>query len=413
MNDEVTELKKLLLDENFTNIQTLVNEEINLMSILRIAHKELQHSNLLAWLFDPNETHKLNDFFLKEFIKLYYKENEYKDLGNTKSKLSVFDFINLDFSDLEIRREHANIDILILSKSNGFCIMIENKIYAREGHGQLEKYRTYIETKYPEYKYKIYIYLSLFEQEISESESENYVKLTYQHIKKLLDQILNNESTTIANNTKFVLTQYIQTLKTLMNENEEIEKIAQDLYSKYKSSFDLVFKYAHPSSITHPPNNLLELINKTKGIKPFKSSKSYVRFQPNFLNENIQYLRDNDFIKQNDDLTTSWLFLFEFHVTRSCINFDMKIGDYSSQKHRLKLYELFQKNEHVFNKVNSRKNSLSPTWHLSFRKTILKASEYNKYVDGEINDINDIIKERFNDLIAIDLPKIRKIIISE
>ena len=64
-----TQLKKLILDDDFTSIQGLVNEEINLMSILRIANKELQHSNLLAWLFDPNETHKLGDFFVKEFIK--------------------------------------------------------------------------------------------------------------------------------------------------------------------------------------------------------------------------------------------------------------------------------------------------------------------------------------------------------
>ena len=164
MNEITTELKKLILDDEFTNIKRLVNEEINLMSILRIAHKELQHSNLLAWLFDPNESHKLGDFFIKEFIKLYFKENEYQDLGNTKSKLSVFDFVQLDFSDLEIRREHKNIDILILSKSNDFCIMIENKIYANEANGQLKKYREYIEKQYSSYKHKIFIYLSLFKR---------------------------------------------------------------------------------------------------------------------------------------------------------------------------------------------------------------------------------------------------------
>ena len=411
MNHDIIELKRLLLDEEFTSIQSLVNEEINLMSILRVAHKELQHSNLLAWLFDPNGTHKLNDFFIKEFIKLYYKENEYKDLGSKKS-LSVFDFINLNFSDLEIKREHKNIDILILSKSNRFCIMIENKIYSNERKGQLTKYRKYIEDKYPEYKYKIYIYLSLFEQDISENESENYVKLTYQHIKKLINQILDNESIAITTNTSFVLTQYVQTLKTLMNENQEIEKIARELYKKYKSSFDLVFKYAHPSSITSPPHNLMELVSATKGIRPFKSSKSYIRFQPDFLYENIEYLKANKFIKNDDTLVDNWLFLFEFHVTKSCINFDMKIGIYSSQDYRQKLYNLYKSNATVFNKVNRANGGLSPEWHLSFQKKILTTSEYNQYLDGEIDDIDIIIVNRFTDLITNDLPKIKQVIIN-
>jgi hypothetical protein len=82
------QLKKLILDDNFINIQNLVNEEINMMSILNVSHKELQHSNILAWLFDPNASHGLNDIFLKEFIKLYYKENEYQDLGVGNSNLS-------------------------------------------------------------------------------------------------------------------------------------------------------------------------------------------------------------------------------------------------------------------------------------------------------------------------------------
>ncbi len=385
VNDKTTELKKLLLDDEFTSIHSLVNEEINMMSILRIAHKELQHSNLLAWLFSPNETHKLKDFFIKEFIKLYFKENEYRDLGNTDSKLSVFDFVNLDFSDLSIRREQKHIDILILSESNSFCIMIENKIYANEGKGQLTRYREYIEDEYKDYKHKIYIYLSLFEQEISESESNYYVKLTYQHIKKLIIQILDNESIAVTNNTRFVLTQYIQTLKTLMNENEEIEKIAQDLYKKYKPSFDLVFKYAHPSSMTHPPHDLIGLINKTKEIRLFNHSKTYVRFQPEFLYENIDYLKKRNFITKDDTLEDSWIFLFEFHITKACINFDMKIGEYSDTSCRENIFSLFKANSEVFNKVVRANGKFSPSWTFHFKRKFLRAPTIISILMVELN----------------------------
>lgn len=108
-----SQLKKLMLDEKFTSLQNLVNEEVNLMEILKVSNKELQHSNFLACIFNPKGSHNLGDLFLKEFIKIYFRENEHKNLGS-ESSLSVFDFVLLDFSDLEIRREYKNIDLILL-----------------------------------------------------------------------------------------------------------------------------------------------------------------------------------------------------------------------------------------------------------------------------------------------------------
>jgi len=289
--------------------------------------------------------------------------------------------------------------------------MIENKIYATESKGQLKKYRQYIEKQYPNYKHKIFIYLSLFEQEISENENRYYVKLTYQHIKKLLTQILDNESIAIVKNTNFVLTQYIQTLKSLMNENEKIEKIAKDLYKKYKSAFDLVYKYAHPNSSTYVPHNLIELIKNSPTIRPFKTSKTYIRFQPNFLYKNIEQLRKKGLINKTDTLEDNWLFLFEFHVTKTYIYFDMKIGEYSSQSSRKSLYTLFKNHPEIFNKVQRANDKLSPSWHIAFQKKILTTSEYNQYLEGEDTSIDDKINLRFKELIEIDLPKIESVIL--
>ena len=70
MNEVELSLKKLVLDNRFTKLKSLAKEEINLMSILSVAHRELQHSNFLAWLFDPRESHGQKDYFIKEFIKV-------------------------------------------------------------------------------------------------------------------------------------------------------------------------------------------------------------------------------------------------------------------------------------------------------------------------------------------------------
>ena len=399
------ELKKLILDDDFTSLQSLVNEEVNLMDILRVSHKELQHSNFLAWFFDPNGSHNLGDFALKEFIKIYFKENEFIDLG-THASLSVFDFIQLDFDDLEIRREYNNIDLVFISEKNKFCIVIENKIYANEQKGQLEKYRTQIENEYSDFKHKIYIYLSLEDQEISESERPHYVQLNYGHIIKLIEQILSNQRINLAIKTRFVFEQYLQTLKSMCNQNDEINQIAQQLYKKYKSAFDLVFKYAGPSDGTEICNKIQELINNGREVKPFKSNKTYIRFQPDFFYKNLNDLKEIGFVSPDDDLSNNWIFLFEFNVRTDRVTFDFKIGQ-GDQDIRLRLYEMYKTHPDIFNKVVKANGTLSNHWHSAFQKNILTPKDIDKYRENDdFSEIEGIIEEKCQDLFSVDLPKI-------
>jgi len=406
-------LKMLVLDDDFNSIQSLVNEEINLMSILRVENKELQHSNLLAWLFSPNESHGLGEYFIKEFIKLYYKGNNYQDLGNETSGLSVFDFVRMDFDDLEIKREHKNIDLLLLSRSNRLCIVIENKIFSQERDGQLLKYKKFIETDFQDYQHKIFIYLTLFDQEISEPASEIYVQITYQHIKEILSSIIDGDRISVNRNTQFVLSQYLQTLRTIMNDNQEIDKIAKELYRRYKPAFDLVFRHVSPDQSSLVPNSLLALIANEPSIRSFKSNRSYVRFQPNFLYDHLDKLRSNGLIHRNDDLSDNWLFLFEFNVTRSHINFDIKIGNYRYPEFRDKLFELYKKNEIVFNRVKRGNGKLSPMWHLALQRSVLTKQQYEEYLRTEdIEELEKVISREFKNIIEEDMPRIYLVLFS-
>lgn len=399
-NSIETELKELMLDEDFTSLQNLVNEEVNLMEILRVSRKELQHSNFLAWFFNPTESHNLGDFALKEFIKIYFKENQFQNLGN-ETGLSVFDFVQLEFDDLEIRREYKNIDLIFLSRQNEFCIVIENKINSPEKKGQLEKYRKLIESEYPDFKHKIYIYLSLYDQQISESEQENYVQLNYDHIIKLIEQVISSQRLKLADKTRFVFEQYLQTLKSMLNKNEEIEKIAQQLYKKYKSAFDLVFKYSVSTYSSEIWDKIQNLVSSEKSIRPFNSNKTYIRFQPNYLYENIQALKDFGLISPTDDLRDNWMFLFEFNLRNNQVIFYCKIGQ-GEQDAREKLYEIYKKNNDIFTKVVRGNEVLRPQWQQAFQKQILTKTDF----ENESNDIEKVIEKQFRELIDKDLPKI-------
>ena len=43
-------------------------DEFNLFKVLRIDEFEIRHSNVLAWLLDPSQNHKLGNTFLRGFL---------------------------------------------------------------------------------------------------------------------------------------------------------------------------------------------------------------------------------------------------------------------------------------------------------------------------------------------------------
>ena len=54
--------------------------QFNPLKVLRVDQFEIRHSNILAWLLDPNETHQLGSFFLKKMLTrlVTREENEGK-----------------------------------------------------------------------------------------------------------------------------------------------------------------------------------------------------------------------------------------------------------------------------------------------------------------------------------------------
>lgn len=298
-----------------------------------------------------------------------------------------------------------------MSPKNKFFLLIENKIYSGERAGKLKKYRNIVNELYAGYNYQIYIYLSLKDQIINEEEAKYYVQLNYSHIIKLLERILLNPQLNLADKTKFVFEQYLRTLKSMLNQNKEIEEITKSLYRKYRSAFDLVFKYNASTETTEIGEILNELIKSESIIKDFHSNKTYLRFQPNFLYENSEKLIQNGLLTSLDDLKDNWVYLFEFNVRNSFVKFDLKIGR-GDQKIREKLYNIYSKNKNFFQRMG--KKEIAPEWHLSFQKMILTQDEILSFMEsGDTENVREIITARFRNLIDNDLAKYLQIINEE
>ena len=117
INDLVADIDCLEPLHQWTN-------DINIFNILKLDRMEIRHSNMLAWLLNPNELHGLGDKLLKKF--LIYATNG-SNLEIVKG-LNPVDIDLMDLNDAIVYREEKNIDILIVSDKNNLVLQLKTKL---------------------------------------------------------------------------------------------------------------------------------------------------------------------------------------------------------------------------------------------------------------------------------------------
>ncbi|MDD3207427.1 MAG: PD-(D/E)XK nuclease family protein [Bacilli bacterium] len=130
--NELTTFLEQLKSLKFDNVG---KQDANYFEIANYPHYENVISNILQFLFDTREEHKLYDLWLKSILKVYIE------------KSGKFD---LNIEGLEVRnifREYSNISkdrIDILIECESLLIVIENKIFAKD-YNDFESYSSMAE----------------------------------------------------------------------------------------------------------------------------------------------------------------------------------------------------------------------------------------------------------------------------
>ncbi len=242
-------IRDLLLSNDFKRL-TYKKDEANIFKITNMADKEIVHSDMLAWLFNPYENHNLNDKILKEILmQLSKKDAEYISL------------LLLDYSDLEVYREYTvdngrRIDIVMESKNNKVIFIIENKIWSGEGDNQLEDYKNYIDEKYSDYNR---IFLFLTPEKERKEKYKGYIHITYSMIYSVLNCVLQE------NQIKFEISVIIRQYKEIIGRyimgsiDKEMVDLCRKLYVEHKEALDKIMQYGNTTYyLTEVINEILD-----------------------------------------------------------------------------------------------------------------------------------------------------------
>jgi len=267
--------RTLLNDLDFDKIE-LELKIPNIFQILNISRTEIRHSNFLSWLLDPNGTHGLSKLFLTKFLR---------ELATSEiaSELDEFEIEELNFNNVELRREWRNIDLLIIFDTLVICI--ENKFDSQDHTNQLLKYRTIIDNAFQNHK-KVYVYLTPTGlQPKAITERTLYSLYSYEKIIDHADKILKIHGKSLNIGVYQYISDYLTTLKRELMKNDNLNELANKIYKNHRELFDFVIE--NKSDIATALYPIFENKIRNSNWKVCSKNKGYVRFLTQQLDQII------------------------------------------------------------------------------------------------------------------------------
>ncbi len=306
MDNNLKTNKEVLLDF-MTDIDCLEQlspwiDDLNIFNVLKLTRTEIRHSNMLAWLLDPNENHGLGTSFLYGFIAKLPSILPGQRSGNMED----IDFLSLLASDLHsfrVEREWKDIDVLLASKEQKIVIAIENKIDSDLGKNQLNKYDSILIEKYSGWSWARILLAPDQSRFNEDTTTPSWGRMEYMDIVEVLDRCFDRTKSSRPE-ASILIENYLRLLKhDIIMEDPELSKICNAIYQKHKAALDLIINNIEDSTqpiadicrkwITQLKDNNQVVVENTRSNKyiKFRSKKLLDHFgvgakdQDHFYNE--------------------------------------------------------------------------------------------------------------------------------
>lgn len=260
------QLCSLLDDPDFHEIQSRMSR-FNLFEALGAVHGELKHSNFLGYLLAPNRPHGLGSKPLERILR-----RALEAIPIDARPISTLDLIVGDLDNAIIHRERYAIDLLIEVEELKLVVVIENKVRAKAGEGQLAGYRKRVTTGYPGYR-KLYLFLT---PAGTPPDDDAYWPLSYSALAQILETIA--AEPTVGDATRLIIEHYVDMIRKNIVEDDHLRDLAAKLYDRHKEALDFIFE-SRPQT-----GSLVEVVAKRvrsiDGLIVDTDGTSMLRFLP-------------------------------------------------------------------------------------------------------------------------------------
>lgn len=217
----------------------------NLFDILKIQHREIRNTNILAYFLDPNEEHGFGSLFYDALLEIMV--DKVTSLQTTHPHIPFVDISLFDEIKTVRTEEQTNgaietaksIDIVL--EGNKWVIGIENKI----NHNLVNPLGVYWEHLQSKYKYTFGIVLSLrtyTPEECKANDRHYFLNITHQ---ELLEGVQNNIqlSGDTSSTDLFYLREYFKNIESHyhhLKERPEMDTIVHEIVKNYDAVSEIL-----------------------------------------------------------------------------------------------------------------------------------------------------------------------------
>jgi len=268
MSSQTRALEVFAADADLLRLESFL-KRFNLFETVGVVRHELRHSDFLAFLLDPGQSHGLGTAFLVELLQAVRLTTE------DANGQSLPDFIGVDLSRVYVLREWHNIDILVVDEVSRFAVIIENKIGTGEHSDQLARYHRTISSHYPGYQ-TIPLYLT---PDGEEPTSEDYFAVSYSLVCEVIEGMTKNYRASLSGEMVMVLEHYAQMIKRHIVSDSDVAELCRDIYKKHKQALDLIFEH-RPDQQARVGEYVKRLIEQNTMLSLGAVAKGWVVFVP-------------------------------------------------------------------------------------------------------------------------------------
>ena len=307
-------IENFLLDIRCLNRLDAWKNSLNIFDVLGITNAEIRHSNVLAWLLDPNENHGLEDSFLRELFVIIVEKHRGLNCNTIGLLLQ-------DFFSYQVYREANHMDILLVSNEERKVVVIENKIWAQESAHQLNDYREKGAIDYKDFEQ---ILLFLTPDGHAARDSQNWIPIGYSDIIQALNKALHNAH--LCQEASLLIQNYIYIVRrSIMKErDEELFRVCNEIYNKHKTALRLIFENTNlgASRDSEIINGVLQELKESGRIQLDESGK-WQFFTP--LMSNYLPMLNEEISSWN----TKWVYYYWFEKKDNKLIIHLELGGWN------------------------------------------------------------------------------------
>ncbi|HLA82184.1 MAG TPA: hypothetical protein VJP78_11310, partial [Thermoleophilia bacterium] len=231
------------------------------------------------------------------------------------------------------------------------------------------------------------------------SDSEYYVRVTYDEVCEVIERLLEMRASTIGDELATALSHYVTMVRRRVMPDTEIQELCRRIYRKHQLALDLIYEH-RPDRQAEMRDALLKMIEADPDFTLDRSSKDFIRFHP------VSWARP-ELQRSRGWTRTGMILLFEFWNSSrwnpNSLGLKLTLGP-GDEGVRRQIYEVTTQAGRPFTLGTK---GLAEKWLKVFSKEILSSADYD---DLDLEAIQSRLQEAWSAFKSNELPRIREVI---